>query len=131
MCIRDRWYQRRVHGAKDTKPLTCVKQPGVVKCPENANLVEKGGVKTCECKPGYLEESKTPLKCKKIPCHYSCKLCTGPQEMQCLECWENAELTVFEGDDHTCECNPPNILWQTSPAYVCGPTFVKYDEVNE
>eukprot|EP01017_Pseudomicrothorax_dubius_P043338 TRINITY_DN7198_c0_g1_i2.p1 TRINITY_DN7198_c0_g1~~TRINITY_DN7198_c0_g1_i2.p1 ORF type:complete len:287 (-),score=47.52 TRINITY_DN7198_c0_g1_i2:76-915(-) len=116
--------------AKQTNPLTCVKKQEALKCPENARLVQRGAESTCECKPGYFEESKTPLKCKKIPCHYSCKLCTGPQESRCLECWDNAELTKLEDGGRTCECNPPNILWQTTPDYVCGTTFVKYDEVN-
>eukprot|EP01017_Pseudomicrothorax_dubius_P005793 TRINITY_DN11540_c0_g1_i2.p1 TRINITY_DN11540_c0_g1~~TRINITY_DN11540_c0_g1_i2.p1 ORF type:complete len:315 (-),score=44.63 TRINITY_DN11540_c0_g1_i2:126-1070(-) len=116
--------------AKETKPLTCVKQE-VVTCPENANLVEKNGQKTCDCKPGYFEESKTPLKCKRIPCHFSCKLCSGPEAHKCLECYENAEIAKSEEGDNTCECNPPNILWQTSPRYVCGRTFVKYDEVKD
>eukprot|EP01017_Pseudomicrothorax_dubius_P045547 TRINITY_DN788_c0_g1_i1.p1 TRINITY_DN788_c0_g1~~TRINITY_DN788_c0_g1_i1.p1 ORF type:complete len:213 (+),score=56.57 TRINITY_DN788_c0_g1_i1:64-702(+) len=99
-------------------------------CPVNSDLVKKDNGNTCECKKGFFEESRVPLLCKKIPCHYSCKLCTGPEDNKCLECWTNAHLTDHEESGKKCECQPPNILWETSPNYICGIQYVKYQDIQ-
>eukprot|EP01017_Pseudomicrothorax_dubius_P006222 TRINITY_DN1173_c0_g1_i10.p1 TRINITY_DN1173_c0_g1~~TRINITY_DN1173_c0_g1_i10.p1 ORF type:complete len:751 (-),score=71.85 TRINITY_DN1173_c0_g1_i10:72-2324(-) len=122
---------------KVDKPLTCEKftechgscktcsgpnNNHCLTCPENSVLYELNGGQGCQCKPGFFEESKIPLKCKKIPCHFSCKICKGPEETTCLECWKNAELVKSE-EGQKCECQPPNILWAVSYTHLTLPTI--------
>eukprot|EP01017_Pseudomicrothorax_dubius_P025332 TRINITY_DN2723_c0_g2_i1.p1 TRINITY_DN2723_c0_g2~~TRINITY_DN2723_c0_g2_i1.p1 ORF type:complete len:450 (+),score=98.59 TRINITY_DN2723_c0_g2_i1:41-1390(+) len=137
---------------KSEKPLVCAKlekchdtcktcsgpsENECLTCPENAELIEDKKGKHCECKKGYYEEKKIPLVCKKIPCHYSCKLCGGPEEDNCIECWQNGSLIDTDDADakktrtgKKCDCEPPNILWSTTPYYICNTQYVKYEELN-